>query len=221
MKEAIYTIPISEVFEPKCGCPICSIRNTLEERCLDYIMGAAMMEPDVRTETNKLGFCHEHLTLMMERNNRLAIALMLESHMELLDDKHVVSRQRTKKDGISPAETCFVCNEINTALEKIIDTIFTLYTNDANFRHLFRKQEFFCFPHYELLCQTASKKLHKKTLEQFTDDLTEITKTYLVELTHDVHAFSAMFDYRNANKEQEENVKDSLDRAILFLTSRK
>ena len=55
MRDSIYTIPISEVFEPRKGCPICSIRNTLEQRCVEYIMGAAMMEPDVRIETNPLG----------------------------------------------------------------------------------------------------------------------------------------------------------------------
>ena len=27
MRDSIYTIPISEVFEPKCGCPICRMRD--------------------------------------------------------------------------------------------------------------------------------------------------------------------------------------------------
>ena len=57
MKESIYTIPISEVFEPRCGCPLCRLRDTLEQRCIDYIMGAAMMEPDIRIRTNEQGFC--------------------------------------------------------------------------------------------------------------------------------------------------------------------
>ena len=30
MREDICTIPISEVFEPKEGCPICRMRDTLE-----------------------------------------------------------------------------------------------------------------------------------------------------------------------------------------------
>ena len=47
MRESILTIPISEIFEPKCGCPICTMRNTLESHTTEYIMGAAMMEPDV------------------------------------------------------------------------------------------------------------------------------------------------------------------------------
>ncbi len=45
MREDICTIPISEVFEPKEGCPICRMRDTLENRVTEYITGAAMMEP--------------------------------------------------------------------------------------------------------------------------------------------------------------------------------
>ena len=30
MRDSIYTIPVSEVFEPKCGCPICAMERTLE-----------------------------------------------------------------------------------------------------------------------------------------------------------------------------------------------
>ena len=56
MRESILTIPVTDIFEPKCGCPICRLRDTLEQRTVEYIMGAAMMEPDVRIETI---FSHE------------------------------------------------------------------------------------------------------------------------------------------------------------------
>ena len=70
MRESILTIPITDVFEPKCGCPICRIRDTLEQHTIEYIMGAAMMEPDVRIETNKAGFCKEHFEQMRACKNR-------------------------------------------------------------------------------------------------------------------------------------------------------
>ena len=60
MREDITSIPISEVFEPQDGCPLCRLREMLEERIAVYITGAAMMEPDVRQETNRLGFCNPH-----------------------------------------------------------------------------------------------------------------------------------------------------------------
>ena len=62
MREDICSIPISEIFEPKDGCPFCRMRDMLEDRMATYITGAAMMEPDVRVETNRLGFCHQILS---------------------------------------------------------------------------------------------------------------------------------------------------------------
>ena len=87
MQDSIYTIPISEVFEPKDGCPICRMRDMLETRGIDYIMGAAMMEPDVRIETNRLGFCKLHYDKMLQQKNRLSLALMLESHLKEIQEK--------------------------------------------------------------------------------------------------------------------------------------
>lgn len=67
MREDICSIPISEIFEPKDGCPFCRMRDMLEDRMATYITGAAMMEPDVRVETNRLGFCHQHFEQILQR----------------------------------------------------------------------------------------------------------------------------------------------------------
>ena len=67
MRESILTIPVNEIFEPKCGCPICAMRDILEKRTVEYIMGAAMMEPDVRIETNRQGFCRTHFEQMLKQ----------------------------------------------------------------------------------------------------------------------------------------------------------
>ena len=82
--EQIYTIPVNEAFEasrdePACGCPMCAIYRKLEENELDLILGASMMEPDVRIKTNEQGFCRLHYDLMFVRKNRLGMALTLES----------------------------------------------------------------------------------------------------------------------------------------------
>ena len=56
MREDICSIPVNDVFMPKDGCPFCRMRDMLEDRMATYITGAAMMEPDVRVETNRLAF---------------------------------------------------------------------------------------------------------------------------------------------------------------------
>ncbi len=81
MAEQIYTIPISEAFEQHDGCPLCRMKEKLERESLEYVMGAAMMDPDVRIRTNRLGFCRGHYDDMLAMKNRLSLALMLESHL--------------------------------------------------------------------------------------------------------------------------------------------
>ena len=54
MKETIVTIPINDLFAPKCGCPLCRMESMLEEQYVEFITGDAMMEPSVRVETNKI-----------------------------------------------------------------------------------------------------------------------------------------------------------------------
>ncbi|MBR7181706.1 MAG: hypothetical protein IKD28_02860, partial [Clostridia bacterium] len=63
--EQIYTIPVNEAFEasvekPACGCAMCALYRKLEDNELELILGASMMEPDVRIKTNKKGFCRTH-----------------------------------------------------------------------------------------------------------------------------------------------------------------
>ena len=82
MREDICTIPVSEVFEESDGCPICRMRDTVEERIISYILGDAMMEPDVRIETNRVGFCENHYDKMLNYRARLQLALVLQTHID-------------------------------------------------------------------------------------------------------------------------------------------
>ena len=116
MRDDICTIPLNEVFENGDGCPICRMRNMLTDRITDYILGAAMMEPDVRIETNKLGFCSKHLSKMMKKHNRLQLGLILETHLQEISDevfKKGVFGLNAKKSAYKVSrieETCFICD---------------------------------------------------------------------------------------------------------------
>ena len=66
MDEKIYTIPVNEAFDEYDGCPFCRMRRTLEDNERELIMGASMMEPDIRIKTNKLGFCRQSVTVSYE-----------------------------------------------------------------------------------------------------------------------------------------------------------
>ena len=66
MSETIYTIPVNEAFDACAedhsrGCPFCRLYNQLEANEIDIILGASMMEPDIRIKTNEQSFCPTHL----------------------------------------------------------------------------------------------------------------------------------------------------------------
>ena len=129
MREDICTIPISEVFEPKEGCPICRMRDTLENRVTEYITGAAMMEPDIREVTNVQGFCYPHFSMMLKKGSRLSNALILESHLKEIEtsvlrlDKRGVPGKKEVEAAKKLTESCFVCEQIQWAMVRMFDTI--------------------------------------------------------------------------------------------------
>ncbi len=230
MRESILTIPINEVFEPKCGCPICQMRDTVEQHISEYIMGAAMMEPDVRIETNKLGFCHTHFEMLLQQNNRLSLGLMLNTHLqslrsEIFEKKSIFFSKGAKaKKASEIEETCFVCSKVDWGIDHMMETLFTMYQKDEAFRKLFREQEYICIPHYNLLMSKAAVKLTKGDLNSFVKDLDKLVSDYMAKLNEDVDMFCNSFDYRNAGKlhtPEYEHVRTSVDRAIEFITGRK
>ncbi len=230
MRESILTIPINEVFEPKDGCPLCRMRDTVEQHICEYIMGAAMMEPDVRAETNELGFCITHFEMLMQQNNRLSLALMLNSYLagareNIFEKKKTLFGKNAKsKKAAEIGCSCFVCSKVNWGIDHMLETFYVMYVKDEKFRELFRAQQFICIPHYNLLAAKAAVKLQKNDAAAFEKDLGTLVGEYIKQLNADVNDFCNSFDYRNAgslHKPEMEHVRSSVERSIEFLTSRK
>lgn len=222
MRNDICTIPVSEAFETNDGCPICRMRKTVEERIIEYIMGAAMMEPDVRIETNRLGFCGRHLERMTERRGRLQLALMLESHTNQLYDSIFKGGLTTDLKRASIAEkmlsSCFVCEKIEWGFSRMLDTIYRTYEQDRDFRQMFNSQEVFCLEHYKLLTNNCSKRNMKRYGGEFLTVIKEKAGNYLLNLNADLKKYCSMYDYRNSHETDWGNSKDSVERTIAFIT---
>lgn len=115
MKERIYTIPINEAFNEDTECPLCICEKKLENDALEYTLGPSMMEPDTRIETNKKGFCKNHYTKLYNlEQNRLPLALVIDTHMveqikslEEIYNKH-------KNDIVKESEKSIISNAIDT-----------------------------------------------------------------------------------------------------------
>ena len=228
MRESILTIPVNEIFEPRDGCPICRMRDMLEKRTTEYIMGAAMMEPDVRIETNRLGFCKTHFDQMLKQKNRLSLALMLQTRLETV--KHEVfdrsglidNKQKRVKSLVKNNSTCFVCSKVDWAMERLMVTVFDMYKNSKEFRELFQDQPYICMPHCEMLLNLLQSGLDKRTALDFRDDVLKLGKKQVELLYKDVSHFCSMFDYRNNGENADwGNSRDAVERAVEFVTSRK
>ena len=218
MRDDITSIPISDVFEPKEGCPVCRLRNMLEERSVTYITGAAMMEPDVRIETNKVGFCRHHYGQMLKSSKILTIALMLKSHLAQIASDGVSTAGKVKKGEIRQ-KSCFVCNKLNRNMGHIVTNICLLWEKEKEFRNLYSEQPYICLEHCKDLV-SAADNISKKNRREFIKITEKLCEDYLVELAGDLQHFADMFDYRSNGSEDWGNSKDSVERTVAFLTTR-
>ena len=220
MLEKLYTIPINEAFEAADGCPFCALYKKLEGDELSLILGASMMEPDVREVTNKKGFCRDHFLKMHKAQKRLPLALMLESHLAevqkmlkppalSLKDKGESIAQSAKK----LSESCYVCDRIEFHFEKMFSNACLLYDQDSDFRAKLKNQPYFCPEHYARDLATAKAELPKRRYTDFVDDIREVEEAYLAKLSDLIGRFCQKFDYHHAGEawgEEKGAVLDSL-----------
>ncbi len=228
MRETIYTIPVNEAFEEPCGCPICKMYDVIEKNELERITGAAMMEPSVRIETNKHGFCERHHRLVANAGKALPTALLLESYVAgvagELASKPLVPTGTAYADRVcryidEVLGDCYLCGRIDDFFEHELDTFFLLYSEDAAFRAKLEAQTAFCLPHTKLLLERGKKALNKKDYPEFAKKIINIASKGFQTLHGDISWFCKKFDYRYANEDWK-NSKDAIPRTVKLLTSK-
>ncbi len=228
MLEKIYTIPVNEAFDlcieyTSEGCPFCRLWRKLENDEIDIILGASKMESDIRIQTNKLGFCGRHLDMMLEKNNRLALALILESHLDEVrkfcePGGFLGARTASLSENLDKLEkSCYVCERIRTSFNKMVENAVYLYDTESEFREKVSKTPYFCLVHYREFLDAAKLHMNKKRIPDFQKALAETVNKYFDELRGDVSYFCKKFDYRYEN-EPWGNSKDSVERAIKFIS---
>lgn len=218
--EKIYTIPVNEAFDDcaednQKGCPFCEMYRRLEEKEIEIILGASMMEPDIRIKTNEMGFCDKHFSQMLKRKNRLSLALMLESHLAQVkeDANSIFAMKKISKIN----DSCYICSKTKNQIDKMFETAAWLYDADREFKAKIEKQSFFCMHHYHKFLTVGKNQLNKKKYADFEALIKKVNMDYLEGLQEDVSWFCKKFDYRYKD-EPWGNAKDSIERTIRFLT---
>ncbi len=226
--EQIYTIPVNEAFDsviekPECGCPFCVLYRKLQNDEIDIILGASMMEPDIRIKTNEEGFCISHYNIMLRRKRMLGMGLMMQSHLDEVEKRIDGKTLLGKKASSAVSQlaeldaSCYVCGRINKNLSAMIATAVYLFESDPEFPKKMAKSPYFCLPHYRRMIDYASKKMNKRTFSDFYDLVHKIEIEHVKSLENDVSWFCKKFDYRY-DEEPWYNSKDSVARSIKFLS---
>ena len=229
MKEQLYTIPVNDIFEKNCECPICAMKKNLEEDAVAFTMGPSYMEDDIRMATDQTGFCSRHMQLLYDFENRLALALIIDTQMKnIIKNIELLQKKGRKTTGglFSKKEktplfrftdqinnSCFICERIKRIFERYLATTFYLYENDSSFVTKFKQSRGFCLEHYGLLYEMAPTFLRHDTLEAFTTDLDYVFLENYKRMEEELSWFVDKFDYRNADAPWKTS-KDALPRAM-------
>lgn len=223
MKEQIYTIPINEAMEADTECPLCMLYRKCEEEAVDYALGAAMMEPDFRIESNEKGYCNKHFEMMFKKPNKLSLALVMETHLAenekhlkefekaveaLKDCKKGLFKKSDSKQTISGIaqmlkkreDSCIICDKINYTMGRYISVFADMWRTEPEFRKKVQESKGFCLPHMRMLLEVA-EKMPDKDRAEFVVFLYEKQKEELKRISEDVHRFTLKFDYRNKDME--------------------
>lgn len=238
MKVQIDTIPIWESFEQDSECPLCLIAGKLEQDGLQSAMGGASMEPDIRLETNEMGFCSHHLSMLYAFRERLPLALMAHTHLQTLEAKldqplTSLSQSPEGKRGLfakapeadiasllaqleQQEGRCHICQRVDTTMERYAETIVHLLLKDEKFRQLFESSRGFCLPHFRSMLLAAQRKAHGGAQRELIAALCSLQKKALERLDGELKHYTVMFDYRNVGGDWGTS-RDALPRTLTKL----
>ena len=107
MKEVLYDIPVNDIFDIPCECPVCAMRKKLDEDEVAFAMGPSYMEDDIRLTTDEIGFCAHHMQMMYDYENRLGLGLILNTHMQniMKNIDKLQKKGRTSSGGLFSKKT--------------------------------------------------------------------------------------------------------------------
>lgn len=149
MPEILYEIPVNDIFDRPCECPVCAMQKKLDDDEVAFAMGPSYMEDDIRLTTDKIGFCAHHMQMMYDFENRLGLGLILNTHMQNIT-KNIETLQKKKRNGSKrlfakdtgsalsdyikqTTSSCFICDRIKNTFKRYLVTTLYLYEKDSDF----------------------------------------------------------------------------------------
>ena len=232
MKEHIDTIPLHEAFDSGDECPFCYLERLSEQRAIRYCIGpgASYMEPDFRGETDRLGFCRQHMKKLHDYGNALGNALILQTYLagilKELDGEvaaftppgkpSLFQRKQEESSLVSwlkqRESTCFLCQRQEYNMKRYFHTFFVLL-REEEFHQKVERSKGFCLHHFEKLLEVASKEVPPSHRQWFYETALSLMQENLLRVKEDLDHFVEMFDYRSAGSDWR-NSRDAVSRTM-------
>lgn len=236
MKEQLYTIPLNDAVNEEDECPFCIVERNVEQDLLDFVLGSgsSYMESDVRSATDKAGFCRNHFKKMFDYGNTLGNGWILKTHYTLMNKElleqfnaftskksALMGRFRKSESSRNPISawveekesSCYICRQFNETYARYMDTFFIMYKRDSIFREKIENSKGFCLHHFGDLCEAAESRLNDKEKADFYPSMFSLMEKNMKRMADDVSWLVEKFDYRNSGADWKTS-KDAIQRGM-------
>lgn len=215
MQYHIQTAPVWDAYKQD-GCPICRLLKTREDRLVNQYLTDNVMDPDFRVRSNETGFCSEHIKMLYDGQNKLGLALQLETraaYINSLISSAPTDKKQAKKlcAAIKKHTGCVICDTLEEVMPRYFMTIAMMYDNENEFPALFSEAKH-CLKHSAMLFDVAD--CAGKSVKSYLAALTESLKRQLSETEKQLRVFADCFDFRNAGSKPD---PEAVPRAIKLL----
>jgi len=184
-------------------CPLCRIRNILENRLADQYMSESVMEDFQRRLVNEKGFCEHHTKMLYARQGKLSLALQHTTRLTALKGKLEITADLKRAKAmaetfIHSGDTCVICDSVETNMIRYYKTVAEMFFAEPKFKETLLGTNGFCLEHFGYLLKYAAYARGKK--KDYVYTLTKLQKESMDALLADLQWFCAKHDYRNADK---------------------
>ncbi len=203
MKYHIDTSLIIDKFNSRCDCPLCEIEKIVTEQFLTEFLNDAVMEDNTRISVGKKGFCDKHVDMLLNRQNKLSVALQLETRIDKTSKlftpiSSVKSAKKRAKDITNSLSKCVICELVDDSMTKYYKTIAQMFFNEREFMKTIMNTNGFCLKHYVKLLKYSNYASVLGGL--YVETISKVEQRAMQTVQSDLKDFCAKHDYRNALK---------------------
>ena len=211
-------LEISKVHDVYAGggeCPLCSLEEAAETTYLRSFQHSRVMEPNVRVQTNRKGFCPTHYRKLYEGENKLGLALVVHTRLQhvvelvdaCLDAMGKAAEGRNPKRQLAAAAapiaalrgSCFICDLLSADMQRYAFTVLYLWSRDTGFNAVYRGSNGFCVPHFTAVFDEAFRSLRPDRLRAWLGDTIPLMKGSLGRLEGELLAFTQLHQAGNTS----------------------